>query len=372
MFAGRDALYAGLLNSAYNSSVSYTRLPESVQTLYAELLDEVRAADTEAALGGTSGSYVSKVIRGRTYWYLQKSDGATKRQLYLGRETPELLERISSATNHRAMISLDENRRRDLVSMLATGGMFRDSAATATVLRVLAEASVFRAGGVLVGTQAFTCIANMLGVSFEKESLRTADIDIAHDTTIPVGLSERPLESDLLQRLRSADRAFFAVPGLDARQTSTSFKVRGRDLSVDFLTPDRSHGKNTKPVLLAHLGIAAQPLYGLDFLIDDAVDATVIGGSGIRVNVPSPGRFAFHKLWVASERSPSEAVKSRKDLRQAAQILEVLLDDRPNDITAAYKVLVRRPRMLRRVHAKLTALDRTLVSRLEPLLPKSD
>ena len=352
--------------------MGYLRLPESVQTLYAELLEQVRAADAEAALGGTSGSYVSKAIRGRTYWYLQKSEGATKRQIYLGAETPELLERISTATKHRSNIALDENRRRELVAMLATGGMFRDSAATATVLRVLADASVFRAGGVLVGTQAFTCIANMLGVSFDKESLRTADIDIAHDTAIPVGLSERPLQSDLLLRLRSADRRFFAVPGLDAREASTSFKVRGRDLSVDFLTPDRSRGKSTKPVLLVHLGIAAQPLYGLDFLIDEAVDAAVIGGSGIRVNVPSPGRFALHKLWVAAERSPSEAAKSRKDLRQAAQILEVLIDDRPDDITAAYKVLSRRPRMLRRVRAKLKSLEPALMSRLTPLLPKTD
>jgi hypothetical protein len=345
--------------------MGYTRLPESVQTLYAELLGQVRAADAEAALGGTSGSYVSKAIRGRTYWYLQKSEGATKRQVYLGAETPELLERISTATQHRSSIALDESRRRELVAMLATGGMFRDSAATATVLRVLADASVFRAGGVLVGTQAFTCIANMLGVSFDKESLRTAD-------AIPVGLTERPPESDLLLRLRSADQRFFAVPGLDAREASTSFKVRGRDLSVDFLTPDRSRGKNTKPVLLVHLGIAAQPLYGLDFLIDEAVDAAVIGGSGIRVNVPSPGRFALHKLWVAAERSPSDAAKSRKDLRQAAQILDVLIDDRPDDITAAYKVLARRPRMLRRVRAKLKTLEPALMSRLAPLLPKGE
>jgi hypothetical protein len=66
--------------------MGYVRLPESVQTLYAELLGQVRAADAEAALGGTSGSYVSKAIRGRTYWYLQKSEGATKRQIYLGAE----------------------------------------------------------------------------------------------------------------------------------------------------------------------------------------------------------------------------------------------------------------------------------------------
>jgi hypothetical protein len=346
----------------------FVRLPESVQTLYAELLDQVRAADAEAALGGVRGSFVSKEIRGHTYWYLQKSEGARKRQIYIGRETPELLERIRNAAQHRSSAALDENHRRELVAMLAAGGMARDSAATAMVLRVLAEANVFRAGGVLVGTQAFRCLANMLGVAFEKESLRTADIDVAHDTAIPVVLDEAPAESDLLSRLRVADRAFFAVPGFPSREASTSFKVRGRDLSVDFLTPDRSRGKSSKPVLLRHLGIAAHPLYGLDFLIDEAVDAAVIGSSGIRVNVPSPGRFALHKLWVASVRSPSEAVKSRKDLRQGAQILEVLAGDRPEDITAAYEALAHRPRMLRSVRARLQSLDPTLLSRLTKLL----
>jgi hypothetical protein len=351
--------------------VTFIRLPESVQTLYAELLDQVRAADAEAALGGMRGSFVSKEIRGRTYWYLQKSEGARKRQIYLGCETPELLDRIRTTAEVRSNVALDENHRRELVAMLAVGGMYRDSAATATVLRVLADANVFRAGGVLIGTQAFSCLANMLGVSFEKESLRTADIDVAHDTAIPVAVDEQPAESDLLSRLRAADRAFFAVPGLDSREATTSFKVRGRDLSVDFLTPDRSRGKSEKPVLLRHLGIAAQPLYGLDFLIDEPVDAAVIGGSGIRVNVPSPGRFALHKLWVAGARSPSEAAKSRKDLRQAAQILDVLAEDRPDDITAAYKALAHRPRMLRSVRARLSSLDPLLVSRLAPLLPKN-
>ncbi|MDP9360839.1 MAG: GSU2403 family nucleotidyltransferase fold protein [Acidobacteriota bacterium] len=348
--------------------MSFIRLPESVQTLYAELLDQLRAADAEAALGGMRGSFVSKEIRGRTYWYLQKSEGATKRQIYLGRESPELLDRIRISAKQQSSAAPDENRRRELVAMLATGGMFRDSAASATVLRVLAEASVFRAGGVLVGTQAFSCLANMLGVSFEKESLRTADIDVAYDTAVPVGLDEQPDAAGLLLRLRATEPAFFAIPGLDPRDASTSFKVRGRDLRVDFLTPDKSHGKTRKPVFLPHLGIAAQPLYGLDYLIDEAVDGAVIGGSGIRVNVPSPGRFAFHKLWVAGARPPSEAVKSRKDLRQATQMIEVLIDDRPNDIAAAYEALARRPRMFRSVRARLRSLDSSLTSRLGPLL----
>jgi len=275
---------------------------------------------------------------------------------------------IEKASAQRTDVKSDETHRRDLVAMLAAGGMFRDSASKSTVLHILADVSVFRAGGVLVGTEAFSCLANMLGVTFDKESLRTADIDVVHDTNIPIVIDERPDENDLLVRLRAADPAFFAVPGLDPRDASTSFRVRGRDLGVDFLTPDRSHGRNTKPVRLMHLGIAAQPLYGLDYLIEDAVDAVVVGGSGIRVNVPAPARFAFHKLWVSTSRPVSEAAKSRKDVRQAEGILEVLADDRPHDITTAFAALQKRKRMTRAANEKLKSFDPEVLKRLRPLL----
>ena len=41
----------------------------------------------------------------------------------------------------------------------------------------------------------------------------------------------------MLGRLRAQDPTFFAVPGIDSREPATSFKVRGRDRRVDFLTP---------------------------------------------------------------------------------------------------------------------------------------
>lgn len=165
----------------------FTRLPESVQSLYAELLDQLQVADAEDAVGGASGSFVSKRIRGRTYWYLQKSEGATKRQIYLGVESPALLERIQAAGELRNERLSDARRRHELVTMLAAGGMFREGASVATVLRVLGEASVFRAGGVLVGTQAFTCIANMLGVFFEKKACARPTSMLPMTRTFPSG-----------------------------------------------------------------------------------------------------------------------------------------------------------------------------------------
>jgi hypothetical protein len=356
-------LYAEFTNSAYNSRVVFVRLPESVQTLYAELLDQLRTADAEMAVAGVKGTFVSKVIRGRTYWYEQRSEGAAKRQIYLGRESPELLAQMESTSTQRVLAGGDERRRRELVTMLEAGGMFRESAAIGVVLRVLSGASVFRAGGVLVGTQAFTCIANMLGVAFEKESLRTADVDVAHDTSIPLGLSALP-DLAMLARLRAQDPAFFEVPGIDSREPSTSFKVRGRDLRVDFLTSADKRSRSTKPVYLRHLRVAAQPLYGLDYVIESSVDAAVIVGSGVRVNVPTPARFAFHKLWVSTERPASEAAKARKDLRQAEQLLDVLVADRPGDLTSAWAALQSRRSLLRGARSALRKIAPSVRDRL--------
>src|SRR5260370_42323877 len=127
--------------------MTFVRLPESVQSLYAELLDQLRIADAEAAVNGLRGSFVSKEIRGRTYWYVQKSEGARKRQIYLGAESPQLLDRIRVAAERRSGAAADENRQRELVAMLAAGGMVRESAAVAPVVPGLGDATGFRRGG---------------------------------------------------------------------------------------------------------------------------------------------------------------------------------------------------------------------------------
>src|SRR5437868_13419772 len=98
------ALYAEFSNSAYNHFV-FAYLPQSVQTLYAELLDQVRAADAERVAGG---SFVSKEIHGRRYWYLQRSEGAKKRQIYLGPESAALLEEMRAAIEQRESVIDDE------------------------------------------------------------------------------------------------------------------------------------------------------------------------------------------------------------------------------------------------------------------------
>ncbi|HEX7830572.1 MAG TPA: GSU2403 family nucleotidyltransferase fold protein [Thermoanaerobaculia bacterium] len=158
----------------------------------------------------------------------------------------------------------------------------------------------------------------------------------------------------------ATDPRFVAVPELDAREPSTSFNVRGRDLRVDLLTPGSR--ESARPVLLPHLNAAALPLPGLEYLLTGATQAVVISGTGVLVNVPSPARFAVHKLWVAQRRNVSEHAKARKDIRQAGQILEVLLEDRRNDVDEAFGALT--PSMVRLVRRSCATLDDSLRKRL--------
>ncbi len=166
---------------------------------------------------------------------------------------------------------------------------------------------------------------------------------------------------------------FFPVPALDPRLPSTSFKIRGRDLRVDFLTP-MIGPESTKPVFLPALGVSAHPAHPLRFLhylIKEPVQAVLVGGSGILVNVPDPARFAFHKLWISGKRPVSEQTKALKDLRQAGDLLEVLLEDRPGDLPPAWEDVAHNPSVVKTVQRSISRLAPELQESLERAIPRS-
>ncbi len=128
----------------------------------------------------------------------------------------------------RARTAVDEDQRARLCGMLRAGGAAVESAAVTQVLGLLAGSGVFRLGGVLVGTQAFTAYGNMLGVRFDRQALRTQDVDVAQDLAVGIALSREERPADVEAAPSESDLGFFPVPGLDPRQPSTSFKIRGR------------------------------------------------------------------------------------------------------------------------------------------------
>jgi hypothetical protein len=316
--------------------VAIQRLPESHLTLYAELLDQMIPAEAEAvAEGALSGSFTSKNIKGNTYWYLQRSEGSKVRQIYLGPDSPELHGWMEKVTRTQTISKTDHAARVRLGKMLASGGASSEPAAILKVLKMLSESRVFHLGGLLVGTLAFRAYANVFGIRFEKAALQTQDVDIAHDRAIGVALARDTSSVELEEIIERSGLNLHPVPPLDRKQPSTAFKVRGRDLRVDFLTP--MVGRETsEAAFLPAFGLSAKPLRFLDYLIEDPMQAVVFGADVVLVNIPAPARFAFHKLWISLHRPPTFQAKARKDRIQAEQLIEVLIDDRPDDLREAW------------------------------------
>ncbi|MBN2848598.1 MAG: nucleotidyltransferase domain-containing protein [Coriobacteriia bacterium] len=331
------------------------RQPLEVQTIYAELIDQLAAYEASRTIGHTSGSFVTKRVKGQEYYYFQQlGPGDVKRQTYLGRRSPALDELARRFAEGRESAGPDVRSIERLASLLRAGGAMVTDAPSARVLRGLADAGVFHAGGVLVGTHAFIAFGNLLGVRWSS-SLRTQDIDIAAEPHLDVAVPGP--DADVPSVLESLEMGFLPVPGLDPANPTTSFKVRGRGLRVDLLTPVAR--ARTRPVPIRRFGAAAQPLKYLDYVIGSPMTAAVINGGAVAVNVPQPARFALHKLIVAGERPAIFQAKAGKDLSQAAQLLEVLAEDRPGDIALAWEALAGRgAAWVRKVRAALPALER--------------
>ena len=317
-----------------------TSLPLETQTLYAELLEHLVGVRAQRSIGGLTGSFAEKAIKGDKYLYWQASQpGGRTRQFYLGRRTPALERVVRRLERQQEAITPDLERVQRLAAQLRAGGANVADHASARVVRALAESGLFDAGAVLVGTHAFAVLGNVLGVRWESGSLRTQDVDVAgaRDADADIDVAVPDVEADVPSVLEGLQMGFLPVPPLDAKQPSTSFKIRGQALRVDLLCPKR--GTADQPVLIRRFGAAAQPLAYLDYVLDQPERALFINGGAAMVNVPTPARFAFHKLLVAPLRPAAFQAKSEKDVVQAAQVLEVMVDARPGDLRPAWDAL---------------------------------
>lgn len=336
---------------------STSRLSLHVQTAYAELVERL----VRDVSDGAPGTIVRKRISGRTYVYVQHRGPLASRQTYLGPDSDALREQIATFERAWRDARAHAEGREELVAALRGGHAAAPTAAEAKILGALAHAGLFRAGAVIVGTHAFACLGNALGVRWDGLSMRTGDIDLAHDATVSVALAGEVPSADLERLIREpvSGVALWPIPGFDHRSASTSFRVHGTDLRVDLVTPLR--GRARGPVRIGALGASAMPLRFLDYLIEETVPAAVVGGAGVLVSVPAPARFAVHKLVVADERRSHEAAKSAKDLAQARAMIDVLLEDRPAELRSAWRSLVARGDGWRKRAARsLARIERSL------------
>lgn len=209
-------------------------------------------------------------------------------------------------------------------------------------------------------------MANALGVKWDRAAMRTQDVDIAHDYQLHVTVPD--VEVDVEQALQQADKAFFAVPALNRKHPSTTFSVRGAELSVSLLTPMRG-APDAAPKPIPSINAVAKPLRFLDYLLDDVQSAAAPIRQGVLVNIPSPARFALHKLVVSRRRPAAFATKAKKDVVQAEQVLRVLLEDRPGDLILALEAAQQMPpKFMKQLEAGLAQLDAEVRSGVEAMM----
>lgn len=302
-------------------------LPLTVQTAYSDLLARLQE-DTVLELGDTP---VLRDRGGRKYWYaVQRLAGHTIDR-YIGPDTDEIRDRVERAKKVKEDLKRRDQQRSRLTRMCREGGLPRVDAQTGKVLLALAKAGMFRLRAVLVGTHAFRCFPALLGVELREAHAVTEDIDVAAFRSVSVALDDR-LDPALAETLRQIG-PFVARPSV--HDQPTAWRDHGTGTMVELLTPNTGSDRD-EPVQLPALGAFAQPLRFLDYVIYQPAQAAALYRSGVLVNVPQPARFAIHKLIVATRRTPLAAAKAAKDLEQAAVLIRVLADDRPDELEEAF------------------------------------
>lgn len=328
--------------------ISHSR---AAQVAYQDLL----RMHLDEAASEIVGSIEERQRNGRTYIYDRFRIGTEMKSRYLGEDSPDLRYRLARAADLKAEAQDRKKRMSRLARVLRSEGMIGTDRETGSLLLAFARAGVFRLGGTLIGTGAYALYQGELGVRFDSDELaQTGDIDFASFERLSVALGDR-VEEDPGDILRSMK--FEAVPGVFDQQV-WKWRQSGGEAMVEFLTPAFGE-EGIKP--LPALGVSAQALNYLNFLIAEPMHALALYRAGVLVQIPRPERFAIHKLIVASRRhgSPDEA-KARKDQAQAEFLIRILAEDRPDDLADAYEhALSQGPRWRDRIASSLRRMPTT-------------
>lgn len=301
------------------------------------------------------GTIEQRRRNGRSYLYERFRIGTKMVSRYLGEDKPELRARLERAEALKADADARRKRMARLARTLRAEGFVTTDRATGSMLFAFSRAGVFRLGGMLVGTSAYGLYQGDLGVRMDYEELaQTGDIDLASFERLSVVLDDKVEENpaDILRMLK-----FDPVPGIVDRQV-WRWRQSHSEAMVEFLTP--AFGEETVKPLPA-LGVSAQALHYLNYLIAEPIHAVALYRSGVLVQVPRPERFAIHKLIVADRRRGGpDQLTARKDRAQAAFLVAVLSEDRPDDLLEAYEdALSRGPRWRERITASLKRMPET-------------
>lgn len=326
------------------SPIAHAAYHDLLRALKDEAVSEIRGTPTRVERGG------------KAYWYDTYRVGSDVRKAYIGEDTPERRARIDGLSQLIAARNERRPHRARLIRLLRAEGFLGVDAGTGSLLNALQKAGVFRLGGTIVGTLAFRLYEGELGVHYGLEqAAQTNDIDIASFERLSLALDD--VVGEPLQRVLG-DFAFDAVPSLD-RDKTWRWRQSRNALLVEFLTPSFEPTEQLKP--LVALGVHAQSLHYLNYLIAEPMAVAVTYRDGVLVQVPRPERFAIHKLIVSDRRKDGpNSLKAHKDRLQAAFLIDILAQDRPSDLVQAYEdAMAQGPRWRERIASALKRMPQT-------------
>ena len=307
------------------------------------------------ALSGVEGKPTLKERGDKAYWYAVRRVGTEMRFLYIGEDSDETRARIGRIEELRGAAKERQAERSRLVRLLRAEGITPTDRSTGSILSAMAAAGTFRLGGTTVGTNAFRLYEGELGVRLPLGGMaHTADIDIAQFEKLSVALQDQ-VDPGLAETFSALK--FDPLPTLDQGR-SWRWAQGGSGQLVEFLTP--AFGDESVRDLPA-LGVSAQGLNYLNFLIAEPIHAAAIYRSGVLVQVPRPERYAIHKLIIADRRRDGAgSLKSAKDREQAAFLIEAMAEDRPDDLLQAYATAMEvGPRWREHIGNSLTRMPET-------------
>ena len=302
-----------------HSPIAHSAYHDLLSSLRDEVVAEIRGTPTRVER------------KGRVYWYDTYRVGSDVKKAYIGEDSDALRARLQRIETLRQDSESRRRNRARLIRLLRAEGFLGVDAATGSLLNALASAGVFRLGGTVVGTHAFRLYEGELGVRFAfDQTAQTGDIDIASFERLSIALDDtvsQPLENVL------RDFSFEPVPSLDPGKV-WRWKQTRNETMIEFLTPSFTGAEDLRP--LPALGVHAQSLRYLNYLLAEPILAAVTYRDGVLVQIPRPERFAIHKLIVADRRREGpDSLKAVKDRLQAEFLVKVLAADRPDDLRDA-------------------------------------
>ena len=274
----------------------------AAQAKYQDLKQLARAQ--ARILAGTPGTLKQRTQSGKQYWVREyiRVDGK-KSDEYIG------------AVHSIPKTAIEQfTEQLELAKALAAGsanlrlfGYQRIDRKPAAVLEVVFNKGLFQAGLTLIGSHAYGALLNELGII--APGYGTDDVDLA-------------------------------VPGMPSHRPSASFKLPSAEtLAVDLLVP----GKNPGEVIeVAELAAHAQTIPLLEFLVADTVEGVALSPNQvIPVRIPSPERFALHKIFASQSRTGGARDKAGKDLEQAAALIAAVEEQTPGRLLETFRAFPR-------------------------------